>query len=96
MTQHTVPPDGVEDIEQQLKLSLHRVEPRSEFVTHLQDRLVNPPPTKVENRQSLGCAFFLLLFSFLSGILLIGLLRHLRALLDRKPGNAATCRSRQS
>lgn len=72
-------PIVVEDLEQQLKQSLRKVEPNPEFVNHLQDRLTNPIQLSVERRQSLGCGLLLIAGSFLSGLLLFLLVRQLRS-----------------
>ena len=73
-----VSPIVVEDLEQQLKQSLRKVEPNPDFITHLQDRLTDPSLPSVEKRQSLGRGLLLLVVSFLSGILLLWLMRQFR------------------
>jgi hypothetical protein len=68
----------VEDLEQQLKQSLRKVEPNPEFVNHLQDRLTNPVQLSVERRQSIGCGLLLVAASFMAGLLVLLLVRQLR------------------
>lgn len=71
--------DVVEGLEAQLKRSLRRVEPREEFVDHLYDRLTTPPPMTVERRTNTAIGLLLVAFSLLSGVLLIWLMRQLKA-----------------
>jgi hypothetical protein len=71
-------PVVVEDLEQQLKQSLRKIEPNPEFVNHLQDRLTNPVQLSVERRQSIGCGLLLIAGSFMSGVLLLLLVRQFR------------------
>jgi hypothetical protein len=71
-------PIVVEALEQQLKQSLRKVEPNPEFVNHLQNRLTNPTQLSVERRQSIGCGLLLIAGSFMSGVLLLLLIRQFR------------------
>lgn len=68
----------VDDIEQQLRQSLTRVQPDQEFVDHLHSRLKNPSQLSIEQRLSLGRGLLLVAGSLVSGILLLFLLRQLR------------------
>jgi hypothetical protein len=74
----TYSPDIVEDLEHQLKMSLRKVEPSPEFVTHLHTRLTDPARMSIERRQSLGLGMLLVAVSCMSGMVLIGLLRLFR------------------
>jgi hypothetical protein len=74
----TFSPNAVDDLEQQLKLSLKKVEPNPAFVDHLQIRLTNPVQLSVERRQSIGLGLLLIAGSFMSGIVLLLLMRQLR------------------
>ncbi len=72
-------PDADDSLENQLKLSLRRVQPNPDFVGHLQTRLTTQPMMTIERRQSAAFGLLLLAFSLLSGIFVIWLLRQLRA-----------------
>jgi hypothetical protein len=74
---------GVEDLEQQLKRSLRKVEPNPEFVTHLQIRLADPARMSIERRQSLGVSLLMIAASLVTGLMLLGFL-HLLGLRSRK------------
>jgi len=71
-------PEMVEDLEQQLKLSLRPVKPDQEFVSSLQTRLSNPVRMTVERRETWAFSMLLIAGSMLSGVFLIWLLRQLR------------------
>lgn len=79
-----VSPEAVNTLEQQLKLSLRKVEPNPEFVTHLHTRLTDPSRMGIERRQSVGFGLLLFAASFLSGMFLIWLLRQNRP--EGEPG----------
>lgn len=68
----------VDEIEQQLKQSLTRVQPDQEFVNHLHRRLKHPSQLSVEKRQSLGLGLLLITASLFSGIAFVFLLRLFR------------------
>lgn len=68
----------VDDLEQQLKLSLRPVHPDQEFVTTLQTRLSNPVTMQVEPSQPVAFAMLMIAFSMFTGAFLILLLRQLR------------------
>jgi hypothetical protein len=72
-------PDAEENLENQLKRSLRRVEPNPEFVGHLHNRLTTPVEMTIERRQNAGFFLLLMAFSLMSGVLLVWLLRQLRA-----------------
>lgn len=65
-------------LEQQLKLSLRPVQPSPEFVDHLHNRLTMPAGTTVERRYNAGISLLLLVFSLLSGLLVVWLTRQIR------------------
>jgi hypothetical protein len=69
----------VDDLENQLKQSLRKVEPNQDFVDHLHNRLTNPSNLSIERRQSYGLGLFLVAISLLGGVLLVSLLRILRS-----------------
>lgn len=71
-------PEAVENLEDQLKRSLRRVEPREEFVGHLHDRLTTPPAMTVERRTHAAAGLLFVAFSLLSGVLLVWLMRQFR------------------
>lgn len=71
------PEYAVDDLEQQLKLSLRRVDPNPKFVDHLHDRLTTPSQFIIEHRHSIGIELALVAISLFAGILLIWLLREL-------------------
>jgi hypothetical protein len=68
-------PEVVDILEQQLKMSLRKIEPNPDFVTHLHTRLTDPSPMSIEQRQSIGFGLLLFAASLLSGVFLILLLR---------------------
>ena len=70
--------DAVESLEDQLKRSLRRVEPREEFVDHLHDRLTTPPPMMVERRTHTAIGLLVVAFSLLSGVLVVWLMRQFK------------------
>ena len=72
-------PEMVESLEQQLKLSLTPVKPNQEFVSTLQTRLSNPVRMQVERRDSWAFGMLLIAGSMLGGVLIVWLLRQLRA-----------------
>ncbi len=74
----TNPTDAEENLENQLKRSLRRVEPNPDFVGHLHNRLTTPVEMTIERRQNAGFFLLLLAFSMMSGILLFWLLRQFR------------------
>ncbi|RPJ51586.1 MAG: hypothetical protein EHM21_02360 [Chloroflexi bacterium] len=71
--------DAENNLEDQLKRSLRRVNPNPEFVGHLHSRLTTPVEMTIERRQNAALGLFLVAFSLLSGVFLILLLRQLRA-----------------
>jgi len=71
--------ETVEELEQQLALSLRRIEPNPEFVHHLHYRLKTPAAMSVERRQSLGMSLLLAALSLTTGLLFVWLLKQLRA-----------------
>jgi hypothetical protein len=75
----SVSPAVLETLEHQLKLSLHKVDPNPEFVTHLQYRLTDTSRPSLEERQIIGVNLLLLLIPFLSGLLLLWVIRQFRA-----------------
>ncbi len=75
----TNPSDAEENLENQLKRSLRRVEPNPDFVGHLHNRLTTPVEMTIERRQNAGFFLLLLAFSLMSGVLLVWLLRQFRA-----------------
>ncbi len=72
-------PDAEYLLENQLRLSLRRVQPNPEFVGHLQNRLTSPVVTTIERRQNAAFGLLLVACSLLSGIFVIWLLRQFRA-----------------
>ena len=72
-------PAAVENLENQLKRSLRRVEPREEFVDHLHDRLTTPPAMTVERRTNTAVGLLVVAFSLLSGAFVVWLMRQFRA-----------------
>ncbi len=72
-------PDIVNNLENQLKLSLRPVQPNPEFVGHLHSRLTTPAIMTIERRENAALGLLLVAFSLMSGVLLILFLRHLRA-----------------
>lgn len=68
----------VDEIEQQLKQSLTRVQPDQEFVNHLHSRLQHPSQLSIEKRQSLGLGLLLITASLFSGIVFVFLMRLFR------------------
>jgi hypothetical protein len=72
-------PDAQMNLENQLKLSLRRVQPNPEFVGHLQTRLTSPPMMTIERRQNAAFGLLVLGFSLASGVFVVWLLRQLRA-----------------
>ena len=72
-------PEMVMDLENQLKRSLRPVQPSTEFVGHLHERLTNPPTMIIERRQNTAFGLLLVAFSLLSGVFLIWLMRQFRA-----------------
>ncbi len=73
------PTDAEDNLENQLKRSLRRVEPNPEFVGHLHNRLTTPVEMTIERRQNAGFFLLLMAFSLMSSVLLIWFLRQLRA-----------------
>ncbi len=71
-------PEAVEFLENQLKRSLRRVEPREEFVDHLYDRLTTPPSMTVERRTNTAVGLLVVAFSLLSGVIVVWLMRQFR------------------
>jgi hypothetical protein len=69
----------VDQLEQQLQLSLRRVEPDRQFVNHLQSRLNGPTITVMEQRQNSALVMLLAALSMLSGVLLFWLVHQIRA-----------------
>jgi hypothetical protein len=72
-------PNAEDNLENQLKLSLKRIQPNPEFVGHLHNRLTTPVAMTIERRQNAALGLFLIAFSLLSGVFLIWLLRQFRA-----------------
>ncbi len=72
-------PDAVINLENQLKLSLRPVQPNPEFVGHLQSRLTTPVLMTLERRENAALGLLVIAFALMSGLLLVWLLRHLRA-----------------
>ncbi len=72
-------PDVVNNLENQLKLSLRPVQPNPEFIGHLHSRLTTPAMMTIERRENAALGLLLVAFSLMSGVLLILFLRHLRA-----------------
>ncbi len=75
----TISAEGVEELEQQLALSLRRIEPKPEFVDHLHYRLKTPATMTLERRHSFGIGLLLTALSLTAGIFLIVILRQFRA-----------------
>ncbi len=69
--------ESVDVLEQQLMRSLRRVEPRTEFVDHLQNRLRTPPTTVLERRESTALAMLIAAVALVFGVSLVFLLRYL-------------------
>lgn len=67
--------ESVDVLERQLMRSLRRVEPRTEFVDHLQTRLRTPPTTILERRESTAMAMLIAAAALVFGVSLIFLLR---------------------
>lgn len=70
--------NGVESLENQLKLSLRPVRPNPDFVDHLHDRLTQPSGTTVEHRQNTAFSLLLVACSLVSGIFIVWLMHHFR------------------
>lgn len=70
--------NGVESLENQLKLSLRPVRPNPDFVDHLHDRLTTPVSTTLEHRQNAAFSLLLVACSLVSGIFVVWLMHHLR------------------
>jgi hypothetical protein len=66
-------------LENQLKHSLRRIEPDPAFVGHLHNRLLTPAEMTIERRHNTALGLLVLAFSLVSSILIIWLLRQLRA-----------------
>lgn len=78
-TPHSQISERVDEIEQQLKLSLRPVQPDREFVDHLYTRLTSPSITVLERRrESLAFSLLLAAAALLLGVVLIVLMRLLR------------------
>ncbi len=73
------PTDLDSALENQLKLSLQRVQPNPEFVGHLHDWLTTPSTTTIERRQNTALCLLLAACSLAGGVLIIWLLRQLHA-----------------
>jgi hypothetical protein len=74
----TPSPAIVEDLEKQLLFSLRPVQPSQEFVNHLQHRLTSPPAMTVE-REYRVLGLLLIAASLFSGLMMVLLMRRLRA-----------------
>lgn len=83
MDLHSSGAANVENLENQLRLSLHPVKPDPNFVDHLNERLVLPVDTTLEYRQTAAISLLLIAFSLVSGILIIWAIRHLRTIWPR-------------
>lgn len=84
--------ESVDVLERQLMRSLRRVEPRTEFVDHLQTRLRTPQTTVLERRESTAMAMLIAAAALVFGVGLIFLLRWPR----RTPADAAEVASTAS
>ncbi len=71
-------PDAVNNLENQLKLSLRPVQPNPEFAGHLHSRLTTPVLMTLERRENAALGLLVVAFALLSGLLLVWLVRHLR------------------
>ncbi|MCA1953681.1 MAG: hypothetical protein LDL12_00880 [Anaerolinea sp.] len=65
---------GLEDLETQLRYSMRPVQPRREFVEHLERRLTRPPRTILEERSG-QMAWLVGVTGLLIGVALMMLLR---------------------
>ncbi len=65
---------GLEDLETQLRYSMRPVQPRREFVEHLERRLMRPPRTILEERSG-QMAWLVGVTGLLIGVALMMLLR---------------------
>jgi hypothetical protein len=68
----------VENLEQQLQLSLRPIQPDQQFVDHLHNRLTTSPTISLEQRGHAAFGLLLIAFSLFTGVLLIWFMRLLR------------------
>lgn len=67
--------ESVDVLERQLMRSLRRVEPRTEFVDHLNTRLRTPQTTVLERRESTALAMLIAAAALVFGVILVFLFR---------------------
>jgi hypothetical protein len=77
--------DGVERLEQQLRLSLQPVQPNREFVDHLHTRLVTPSSMTIERQHNAGLSLLLAALSLATGFFMVWSYRQIKTALNKKP-----------